>query len=369
MFTWLSRLRRGRRGDASRPQRLSSRLTCESLEERTTPSVSAISSNFNGTAIPAGDYVWFTSVAKVSGNGSNPVTLDISDATIDFTSDGAAYSLSVPNSAVVLSPSTTTASTSFGSGGWSISAPTNFSGNVFLSGLGWQAANGLAGGSVNNITWTADFTTTTPGVSVNWQWGAAVYTTFTSNQAGIEVKTVDDNHVDTYQNSDHAGTPENFKPFVIGGARGGGGSNWTGSYSATASVQPNQQTNTASIAGTVMSSSGEPVEWATVTLTGNGQTMTTTTDQYGNYCFGSLAAGTYTVTVTSVYGILMEPVSLMNGQTDTGVDFTYTTTQRVSDWFAADVRACCFGLFRMPSLNSGYGSYRSSTLGHLHQAN
>jgi len=47
-----------------------------------------------------------------------------------------------------------------------------------------------------------------------------------------------------YQNSDHAGTPEGvdpsttlpFKAFVTGGARGGGGSNWTGSWSGTVGV-------------------------------------------------------------------------------------------------------------------------------------
>ena len=50
------------------------------------------------------------------------------------------------------------------------------------------------------------------------------------------MKPVDDNQASVYQNSDHAGTPENFKSFVTGGARGGGGSNFTGSYSATAAV-------------------------------------------------------------------------------------------------------------------------------------
>src|SRR5439155_361606 len=39
-------------------------------------------------------------------------------------------------------------------------------------------------------------------------------------------------------NSDHAGTPEAFKPYVIGGARGGGGSNYTGSLSGTVAVAP-----------------------------------------------------------------------------------------------------------------------------------
>jgi len=36
-----------------------------------------------------------------------------------------------------------------------------------------------------------------------------------------------------YNDSEHAGTPENKKQFVTGGARGGGGSNFTGSWSGT----------------------------------------------------------------------------------------------------------------------------------------
>jgi len=36
-----------------------------------------------------------------------------------------------------------------------------------------------------------------------------------------------------YKNSDHAGTPESVRQFLVSGARGGGGSNFTGSYSGT----------------------------------------------------------------------------------------------------------------------------------------
>jgi hypothetical protein len=35
----------------------------------------------------------------------------------------------------------------------------------------------------------------------------------------LGVKPVDDNKASIYQNSDHAGTPENFKTFATGGAR------------------------------------------------------------------------------------------------------------------------------------------------------
>jgi hypothetical protein len=71
---------------------------------------------------------------------------------------------------------------------------------------------------------------------LQWQWGAAVYTSFSSDNNAVGVKPVDDNKASQYKNSDHAGTPENFKARVTGGATGGGGANYTGSYSGTVSV-------------------------------------------------------------------------------------------------------------------------------------
>jgi hypothetical protein len=335
MFELMSGLRSGNRRGASHQLGLACQLKCESLEDRTTPSVSMISSNFNGNAIPAGDYVWFSSVAKVQGIGSaQEVTVNVTDQTITYTVNGTQYTLNVPESTVVLSTATRTASTSFSAGGaWSVEAPTNFSGTVFLSGLGQQFANGLPGG-IHNVTWTADFTTDTPGINVNWQWAAAVYTNFTANESTLQLKTVDDNHVDTYQNSDHAGTPENFKPYVTGGATGGGGSNWTGSYSGTASVQPTVQTTptaTASISGNVQYSLlGEnqdlPVnDQVTLTNSAGVVVATTTTASNGNYSFGSLPAGTYTVTVFDSElngGFATLSVTVTDGQVSTGNDFT-----------------------------------------------
>jgi hypothetical protein len=50
-----------------------------------------------------------------------------------------------------------------------------------------------------------------------------------------QVKPVDDNKASAYQNSDHAGTPEAYRSSVVGGAMGGGGANYTGGDSGTAS--------------------------------------------------------------------------------------------------------------------------------------
>ena len=92
-------------------------------------------------------------------------------------------------------------------------------------------------GGIQNVTWDGNLVSNKM-VSVNWQWAAAVYPTsqFSTNYNALGVKPVDDNQTSQYRNSDHAGTPENFKNDVIGGATGGGGSNYTGSLSATAGV-------------------------------------------------------------------------------------------------------------------------------------
>jgi hypothetical protein len=95
-------------------------------------------------------------------------------------------------------------------------------------------ASGLPGG-IKDVIWQATFSSDTSGLTVNWQWAAAVYTDFTRKYNNLGVKPVDDNKASKYKNSDHAGTPEDFKAYVIGGGTGGGGSNFTGSYSGTGS--------------------------------------------------------------------------------------------------------------------------------------
>src|SRR4029077_15815344 len=66
---------------------------------------SAITSNFNGTAIAAGDFVWFNGVTKVSGLSASPVTVFVTHATITFTANGKTYSLTVPDSEITFSTS------------------------------------------------------------------------------------------------------------------------------------------------------------------------------------------------------------------------------------------------------------------------
>ena len=261
----------------------------------------SIQSNFNGTAIQAGSFIWFNSVLKVNGLGSNPVTLHFTNQVISFAAQGSNYALSVPDSTIILSPTATSATTSFNSASnsWTTTLPFNFSGNGFLSGFAFPVTASLPGG-ISPVVWTGRLSSDTAGLNVNWQWAASVYTNFSSNYGALGVKPVDDNHVSQYQNSDHAGTPENYKAFLgQGGATGGGGSNFTGSYSATGHVLAPQLST---LSGLVFDEgTNQGLANVMITLTGvndRGQfvTITTMTSANGSYSFVGLRAGTYSIT-------------------------------------------------------------------------
>jgi hypothetical protein len=199
---------------------------------------SSIVSNFNGTTIAGNNYIWFNSIVKVSGLGSNPAIILFNESEIQFTANGTNYELSVPNTEIVFSPTATLATTNFVGGKWVTTVPSNYTGNVFLSGLAYKVPDGGLPGGINPVTWSGYFSTDTSDVTVQWKWAAAVYTQFSTDYTLLGVKPIDGDKLNEYTNSDHAGTPEYFKSHVIGGARGGGGSNYTGSYSGTKSKTP-----------------------------------------------------------------------------------------------------------------------------------
>jgi hypothetical protein len=321
---WLRQLFRiDRPNPTRRPVRC--RPVLESLESREVPTVSSISSNFNGTAIGAGSDVWFSSVGKISGLVGNSATIRIKNATI--TSNN--FTVAVPDSVITISSSVTTASTTFdaASNTWESTIPlSGYSGNVFLEGATLPTPNGLPGG-INPVVWQADFTTDTPGVKINWTWAAAVYSQFSTDPNALGVKPVDGSGANPYRNSDHAGTPESFTQFVHGGARGGGGSNFTGSYSATKSVAPEVQVQQplSTISGFVyldLNNDGvydagdAPISDVAVTLTGvdnngNSIVLTAITDSTGAFSFTGLPPGTYQLTES-------QPPEYLDGQDTVG---------------------------------------------------
>jgi hypothetical protein len=83
--------------------------------------------------------------------------------------------------------------------------------------------------SGNQVSMTADFSASAE-TAFQWQWAAAAYNTFGTDYNSLGVLPTDVGGL-------HAGTPANFadSTHVDKGGSGGGGSNFTGSLSATAS--------------------------------------------------------------------------------------------------------------------------------------
>lgn len=197
----------------------------------------SIGSNFNGTDIDPGKYVWFNAVVDVKDLAEAPAVMQFRGGAVSFTADGIDYFVALPDAVIVVSDTATEASTYFDAARneWQTFVPAGYDGNIFLTGVGFEAAGGLPGG-INPVDWSGTFVSDTAGVTLQWKWAAAVYCSFSDDLNAIGVKPIDGSNDNPYANSDHAGTPENFKDEVTGGARGGGGSNFTGSYSGTSKV-------------------------------------------------------------------------------------------------------------------------------------
>ncbi|HTP55995.1 MAG TPA: hypothetical protein VML53_04930 [Thermoplasmata archaeon] len=211
----------------------------------TTTTSSSIKAGFNSFDLPSGEVVWFSAVVQLTG------TKPTVDSNIHFTGqkltfvepDGTTFTKTLYASEVDFQVGATTATTVFSSTAfkWITTVPASYSGDVFLSGYSYYVTSaGLPGGT--HVTWSGNFSSSECGLSFNWKWSAAVYTQFAGSQAAphyanVGVKPVDDNKMSSYQNSDHAGTPENYKADLAQGGTEGGGSNYTGSYSGTSGVK------------------------------------------------------------------------------------------------------------------------------------
>jgi N-acetylneuraminic acid mutarotase len=207
----------------------------------------AIHYDANLPNIPAGDYVWFNSAAlNVQGiPASGSVKIYVTNASISFPSTSSQCTapgtfnatsmqctLPVPNAVLTFSSMATTASTTWDATNsrWTTLVPTNGSTSVqthsFIDGLAYMVPAAFPAG-IQNVTWSAAFSTSTPGISFSWQWGAAIYSSFSSSYPSLGVNPVD--------NADPAGTPENYKSSLVFGATGPG---YVGLYTGAAGVVP-----------------------------------------------------------------------------------------------------------------------------------
>ena len=199
----------------------------------------SIASNFNGTDI-LGNYIWYN---------AHLTTLPTTEGSLLFTNQSVANddpsiaTYNIADALITFVSGTGSATTTFNNSlnRWETTVYLDSSpGDPFFGGLGVLPGIELSGS--NPVTWTADVAASSSllGESFNWQWAAAAYTSFTTDFTSLEVAAIDGYNCTTGGGGTPAtnvqsGTPCTYTSFVTGGARGGGGSNFTGSNSGTGS--------------------------------------------------------------------------------------------------------------------------------------
>jgi uncharacterized repeat protein (TIGR01451 family) len=201
----------------------------------TKPVTCSIYCNFN-SQMPANGWLWCNS--HISATPGQQCDLHCQGATITITGNsGRTYTFPVPDCDVIFTNNCTTASNYFDGAKWKTILPTMGDDEIFLAGCLIPSNPDYA--SARNVLWQGTFTCNTPGTGFNWQWGAACYNNSTPSYGSVGVKATHQTPCGYNSNSgDHAGTPENQKSYCVGGGTGGGGSNWTGSWSSTGSCTP-----------------------------------------------------------------------------------------------------------------------------------
>jgi hypothetical protein len=211
-----------------------------------------ITYNLSENSRNAGEIVWFNSHFKLQGNlPTSDFTVQVLNGTIQFGSS----TLTVPNAMITFSSSATCASAKFDttSNQWETTIPLSAAGHtdeIFAAGLAYVLPVSFPQ-NVQGVTWTANFTASVQSLQIQWQWGAANYLSndnkgdvfpMSGGAPDYNAMMVDPGHNVTtcagYNHGDHGGTPENItvKALVTSGGSGGGGSNWTGSWSSTQSL-------------------------------------------------------------------------------------------------------------------------------------
>lgn len=266
-------------------------------------SLSISKANFTAKPIAAGKTLWFASeltLARGPRDGNNvykdmkdhPVRVLVTNGVITFTANGTNYSVPVPDAMITFSPLVTKATTTFdaASNRWLTTVPAvhpitrrhqfEIDGRIFASGVPMPVPVGGLPGGIQNVTWSAAYTTDTPGLQVQWKWGAAVYSSFGADYNALKVKPMDAVRGPwaLMLNDDPAGTPEGFRQFFLpnGGGTADDADDFTGDQTPNVGVVPDvAQANIAPIPVVFPGNQGAGTTSApiTATITNNHQTI------------------------------------------------------------------------------------------------
>jgi hypothetical protein len=205
--------------------------------------VSCLKSDFRNVAVPGGSYLWFNSIFKIKDVNKQKVNITFFQSSVQFQYRDASNNLvtvnqALPDAKITIDPSVSTASTMFDAvdNVWITTVPFDIDDATFLTGIPWLVPAGGIPADIEPVTWCGTFASDTAGVDIGWRWSAA-YSSFSSDSTVLGVKPMNTDHDNPPVSRDNAGTPENFKTFVIPGARSKGARNFTGTYTGSAQIE------------------------------------------------------------------------------------------------------------------------------------
>ena len=197
------------------------------------PNVKA--ADFKNTPIPAGRTISFSGMIKAKNLNGNDATVTVVNAQVRFTVGDEAYVLDLPDGRVEFGQAHTSAATIFTDGTWVTTVPVDHEKETFVTGLAYTVPQDLPG-DIKDVTWSGRFLSDNQEIELDWEWAAAVYSQFSTDNNALGVKPVNKKDApNPYKdNDDKAGTPEDFKASLVKGARGDGGDKYTGDFSGGA---------------------------------------------------------------------------------------------------------------------------------------
>jgi len=191
---------------------------------------------FNTQGSP--NYVWVHAHIGTPSGLSTTTKTFVDFTGVAFTVNGIQYAM--PDGLLIFdptaasTPSTTFDSTFAPNGRWTTTVnPNNLSDEIFFVGNAVLVDSNISGGGQANFSFTTNSTDTS--LAFSWQWSAAVFTYWPVTSGNPPSSGSNGAMILPYHKSLHAGTPQNttVQQSLIQGPRGGGGSNFTGSWSAT----------------------------------------------------------------------------------------------------------------------------------------
>ena len=152
--------------------------------------------------------LWFNATLRIQGAPlDRPVTLCAKRQVISWTEGRQTISVAVPDSIVSFKPWENAASTFYGRGKWDTSAPAiGNSTDTFMSGVAMPLLAGVSA-IARNMSWRVQFEADTPGLTVQWNWGAAPYLSFPEDLNALKV-------VSMSNRTQRAGMPAAFKLYA-----------------------------------------------------------------------------------------------------------------------------------------------------------